>query len=187
MRPTTLEEFVGQHHLVGAGATLRALIEADRLSSAVFFGPGGLGQDDARPDRGGCLGQGLRPALGDRGRGEGRPRDPRGGAARARHDGAGHDPFPRRDPPLLRVPAGRAPAGGRGGRRRADRRDHGEPVLRAQRRRCCRARRCGASTRSATTTSPRSASGPRASSTRRSTPTPSTRAAISPTATPGRC
>ena len=66
MRPTTLEEFVGQTHLVGAGATLRALIEADRLSSAVFFGPAGLGQDDARPHRGGCLGQGLRPALGDR-------------------------------------------------------------------------------------------------------------------------
>ncbi|MGP8163378.1 MAG: replication-associated recombination protein A [Acidimicrobiales bacterium] len=44
MRPTTLGEFVGQTHLVGAGATLRALIEADRLSSAVFFGPAGSGK-----------------------------------------------------------------------------------------------------------------------------------------------
>ena len=44
MRPRTLEEFVGQRHLVGAGATLRALIEADRLSSAVFFGPAGSGK-----------------------------------------------------------------------------------------------------------------------------------------------
>jgi len=44
MRPATLEGFVGQHHLVGPGATLRALIEADRLSSAVFFGPAGSGK-----------------------------------------------------------------------------------------------------------------------------------------------
>jgi putative ATPase len=44
MRPRSLEEFVGQRHLVGVGATLRALIEADRLSSAVFFGPAGSGK-----------------------------------------------------------------------------------------------------------------------------------------------
>ncbi|HXZ83363.1 MAG TPA: replication-associated recombination protein A [Acidimicrobiales bacterium] len=44
MRPATLAEFVGQRHLVGPGATLRALIEADRLSSAVFFGPAGSGK-----------------------------------------------------------------------------------------------------------------------------------------------
>jgi putative ATPase len=44
MRPKTLEEFVGQTHLVGPGATLRALIEVDRLSSAVFFGPAGSGK-----------------------------------------------------------------------------------------------------------------------------------------------
>ena len=44
MRPRSLEEFVGQRHLVGPGATLRALIEADRLSSAVFFGPAGSGK-----------------------------------------------------------------------------------------------------------------------------------------------
>jgi len=44
MRPATLEGFVGQQHLVGPGATLRALIEADRLSSAVFYGPAGTGK-----------------------------------------------------------------------------------------------------------------------------------------------
>jgi len=44
LRPRSLEEFVGQRHLVGPGATLRALIEADRLSSAVFFGPAGSGK-----------------------------------------------------------------------------------------------------------------------------------------------
>lgn len=44
MRPGKLEDFVGQAHLVGPGATLRALIEADRLSSAVFFGPAGSGK-----------------------------------------------------------------------------------------------------------------------------------------------
>jgi putative ATPase len=44
MRPTTLDEVVGQPHLVGPGAPLRALIEADRVSSAIFFGPPGTGK-----------------------------------------------------------------------------------------------------------------------------------------------
>jgi putative ATPase len=44
LRPRTLEEVVGQRHLLGPGAPLRTLIEADRLSSAVFYGPPGTGK-----------------------------------------------------------------------------------------------------------------------------------------------
>ncbi len=44
MRPQSLDEFVGQSHLLAPGATLRALIETDSLSSAIFFGPAGSGK-----------------------------------------------------------------------------------------------------------------------------------------------
>jgi putative ATPase len=44
MRPQSLDEMVGQQHLLGRGRPLRALIEADRLSSAVLWGPPGTGK-----------------------------------------------------------------------------------------------------------------------------------------------
>ena len=44
LRPKSLDEVVGQRHLLGPGAPLRALVEEDRLSSAVFFGPPGTGK-----------------------------------------------------------------------------------------------------------------------------------------------
>jgi len=44
LRPRRLDEVVGQRHLLAEGAPLRALIEADRLGSAVFFGPPGSGK-----------------------------------------------------------------------------------------------------------------------------------------------
>jgi putative ATPase len=44
LRPRTLDEVVGQAHLIGPGAPLRALIETDRLSSAVLWGPPGTGK-----------------------------------------------------------------------------------------------------------------------------------------------
>ncbi len=44
MRPRTLEEFVGQEHFLGPGKLLRRLLEADRLGSAIFFGPPGSGK-----------------------------------------------------------------------------------------------------------------------------------------------
>lgn len=42
--PKTLEEFAGQHHLLGEGKMLRRLLEADMVKSAVFFGPPGCGK-----------------------------------------------------------------------------------------------------------------------------------------------
>ncbi len=45
MRPRTLEEFVGQEHIVGEGRLLRRAIETDRLfSSLIFWGPPGTGK-----------------------------------------------------------------------------------------------------------------------------------------------
>ena len=44
MRPKTLEEFVGQEHLVGPGKLLRRAIEADRLTSLILYGPPGCGK-----------------------------------------------------------------------------------------------------------------------------------------------
>jgi len=44
MRPLNLEDFVGQTQLVGPGAMLRKLLEADRVPSMVFWGPPGTGK-----------------------------------------------------------------------------------------------------------------------------------------------
>jgi len=44
MRPRTLDEIVGQQHIIGEGKLLRRAIEADRLSSVIFFGPPGTGK-----------------------------------------------------------------------------------------------------------------------------------------------
>ena len=43
-RPRTLEEYIGQNHLLAPGKPLRRLIEADRLTSLILFGPPGVGK-----------------------------------------------------------------------------------------------------------------------------------------------
>ena len=44
MRPTTLEEVVGQQHIIGKGKLLYRAIKADKLSSLIFYGPPGTGK-----------------------------------------------------------------------------------------------------------------------------------------------
>lgn len=44
LRPRTLEEYVGQSHLLGEGKVLRKLIEQDQISSMIFWGPPGVGK-----------------------------------------------------------------------------------------------------------------------------------------------
>jgi putative ATPase len=44
MRPRSLDEFVGQQHLLGPGRLLRRMLDADRISSVVFYGPPGAGK-----------------------------------------------------------------------------------------------------------------------------------------------
>ena len=41
LRPETLDEYVGQKHLIGEGKILRQLIEKDQISSMIFWGPPG--------------------------------------------------------------------------------------------------------------------------------------------------
>lgn len=44
MRPRTLDEYIGQQHILGKGKLLRRAIQADRLSSVIFYGPPGTGK-----------------------------------------------------------------------------------------------------------------------------------------------
>lgn len=44
LRPKTLDDVVGQVHLIGADGPLRRLVDADRLSSVIFWGPPGTGK-----------------------------------------------------------------------------------------------------------------------------------------------
>ena len=44
MRPRTLDEFVGQEHLIGPGRALRRAIESDQITSFILWGPPGTGK-----------------------------------------------------------------------------------------------------------------------------------------------
>jgi putative ATPase len=44
MRPETLEEFVGQEHILGKGSVLRRAIEEDKIQSLILWGPPGTGK-----------------------------------------------------------------------------------------------------------------------------------------------
>ena len=44
LRPNTLEDYIGQNHLIGKGKILRQLIEEDQISSMIFWGPPGVGK-----------------------------------------------------------------------------------------------------------------------------------------------
>ena len=44
LRPRTLDEFIGQSHLVGSGAVLRKMIDAGRVPSIILWGPPGVGK-----------------------------------------------------------------------------------------------------------------------------------------------
>ena len=44
LRPTTLDGYIGQQHLVGKGAPLRALIDSGRIPSMILWGPPGIGK-----------------------------------------------------------------------------------------------------------------------------------------------
>lgn len=44
LRPRTLNDYIGQQHLVGKGAVLRSLIDSGRIPSMIFWGPPGIGK-----------------------------------------------------------------------------------------------------------------------------------------------
>ena len=44
LRPQTLNDYIGQTHLVGPGAVLRRMIESGRINSFILWGPPGVGK-----------------------------------------------------------------------------------------------------------------------------------------------
>ena len=44
MRPQTIDQVIGQQHLVGEGKIIRRMVEANRLSSMILYGPPGIGK-----------------------------------------------------------------------------------------------------------------------------------------------
>ena len=57
MRPTTLDEVVGQKHIIGKDKLLYRAIKADQLGSIIFYGPPGTGKTTARRNEHGCAGK----------------------------------------------------------------------------------------------------------------------------------
>ena len=44
VRPKTIDQVIGQEHLVGPGKIIRRMVEANRLSSMILYGPPGIGK-----------------------------------------------------------------------------------------------------------------------------------------------
>lgn len=44
MRPRTLDDYIGQKHLVGEGAVLRKMLDSGRITSFILWGPPGVGK-----------------------------------------------------------------------------------------------------------------------------------------------
>lgn len=44
MRPKTIDQVIGQEHLVGPGKIIRRMVEGNRLSSMILYGPPGIGK-----------------------------------------------------------------------------------------------------------------------------------------------
>ena len=74
LRPRTLDEVVGQAHLLGPGKPLRTLIESDRLSSVILWGPPGTGKTTIARLIAGATAKAFEPLSAVSGRGEGRAR-----------------------------------------------------------------------------------------------------------------
>ena len=49
LRPRTLDDYIGQEHLVGEGAVLRRMIDSGRIASFILWGPPGVGKTTLAP------------------------------------------------------------------------------------------------------------------------------------------
>src|SRR4051794_13383034 len=111
MRPRTLDEIVGQRHLVGPNAPLRALIESDRLSSVILWGPPGTGKTTLA----GVVAEQTHRAFVAMSAVTAGVKDVRevieSGSAAAGGGRSRDDRLPRRGAPLQQEPAGRVAAG----------------------------------------------------------------------------
>ncbi len=116
----------------GPGLRCAPWPRADRVGSAILWGPAGTGKTTLARLLAATHGQAPGHPLGHRGRCQGRARGAVRGRAAAGRARAGHHALRRRGAPLQQVPAGRAPAGRRGRAGGAGRGHHREPLLRGQ-------------------------------------------------------
>ena len=128
MRPTTLDEVVGQEHIIGPGKLLYRAIKADKLGSVIFYGPPGTGKTTlARVIANTTSAEFTQ--LNATTAGKSRKRS----AAADRHVRQKDDSFCRRDPPLQQGATGLSASVCGGRHTRSDWRDDGKPVFRGQR------------------------------------------------------
>ena len=130
MRPQSLEELVGQEHVIGPGRLLAQVAAGKALPSLLLWGPPGTGKTTVARILGRTIGAQW-VAMSAVSAGVKEVREVAVDAAQRRDQfGAAHAALPRRDPSLLEVAAGRAPAARRGGHVHPGRRDDRESVVR---------------------------------------------------------
>ena len=132
LRPRTLDDVVGQEHLVGPGQAVAPPGRAGPADQRDLLGPARHRQDHAGAGGRRQHQTGLRTDERRQCRDQGCARRDRAGPPANRRARQGHDPVPRRDPPVQQGAAGRTAARRRGRHVDDDRRDHREPVLRSQ-------------------------------------------------------
>ena len=145
MRPTSLDEVVGQDHLVRPGSPLRRLVEGGdavaRPVSVLLWGPPGTGKTTLAHLVAEESGRSF-VEVSAVNAGVAQVRAVIDEARRGLASGGSHRAVRRRGAPLLQDPAGRAAARGRERLGHPGRRDHREPALLGRSRRCCPARCC---------------------------------------------
>ena len=63
MRPRTIDQVIGQQHLVGEGKIIRRMVEANRLSSMILYGPPGIGKTSIASAIAGTTKYGFGPLM----------------------------------------------------------------------------------------------------------------------------
>ena len=136
MRPASLDEFVGQEHIIGKGRVLRKAIEAGNIPSMILWGPPGCGKTTLAYIIANTTASHFSPVSAVSAGVADLRRIIEEAKERRKLEPPEDHPLHRRNPPLQQGPAGRRPALRRGRHRHPHRRHHGKPLLRGHLRRC---------------------------------------------------